>query len=163
MENNLNDKYLRLIDEEEEFAIKKETLLRMINEDNLKSEQSYQILEKLGGVNSLVSNLNTNPIEGLNMSDQKDIKKRKLIFGENEPVVPFTKSFFDCFFQILNQKIFLILIFAATVRLVIDILKHKGRWFDYSSIYIAVFVICLAMSIIEFSKDKVFENFQRKK
>jgi len=160
MDNNLNDKYIKLIDLDDEFSIKKDFLLRLINSDNIKNEQSYQILENLGGINALIAKLNSNPSEGLNEEDHKDIKLRKQYFGSNDPVVPLTKSFFDCFIQILNQKVFLILIFAATVRLIIDIWKDSGRWFDYSSIYIAVLIICLAMSIIEYSKEKVFVNFQ---
>ncbi len=158
MENNLNDKYLKLI-EEEQISINKDLLMRLVDPEYIKSEQSYKILENLGGVNSLLSRLNINPLEGLDEEDANDIKKRKQLFGTNNPVIPFNKNFLDCFFEILNQKIFLILIFAATVRLLIDLFFDKGRWFDYSSIYISVLIICLAMSIIEFSKEKVFENF----
>lgn len=160
MENNLNDKYTRLLDEDEEFSLKKEKLLSLVNPENIKSEQSYELLQMLGGVSGLLSKLNISPEEGLNDKEVKQMIKRSAVYGTNEPVMPFTKNFLDCFIEILNQKIFLFLLFAATVRLVIDLWTEKGRWFDYSSIYFAVFIICLAMSIIEYSKEKVFQNFQ---
>ena len=160
MENTLNEKYAKLIDEDEEFSINCKTLNRLVNPDNIKSDQSYEFLYSLGGITGLISKLNINPSEGINEDDIFLLTKRVEFFGSNNPVIPYSKKFINCFFEILSQKIFLFLIFAATVRLVIDLLENKGKWFDYSAIYIAVGIICLSMSIIEYSKEKVFENFQ---
>ena len=163
MENNPTEKYIKLLTEDEDLqiSITQKTLLDLINIKNITSNKSYKLLNSLGGISGLLTKLNTYPSIGLNEEDQKSTKKRIELFGSNNITIPFSKNFLDCFLEILNQKIFLFLIFTATFRLVIDLWEQKGKWFDYTIIYIPVLILCLAMSIIEYSKEKVFENFQK--
>jgi magnesium-transporting ATPase (P-type) len=160
METNINDKYVRLLDEEDEFQIKKEELIKLTNPENIKSQISYDYLMNLGGLIGLFIKLYINPSEGLNDQDKNAIKRRLKKFGSNELPPPYAKNFLDCFLEALNQKVFIILIFAASLNLVINLWKENGKWFDFMSIYIAVFILCLSMSIIDYYKERVFRDFQ---
>lgn len=162
MEKEFIDKYEKLLNKEDYFSINKEDLQNLVDEKNVESNESYKLLSKLGGVESLLDRLDVLPDTGLcdYGVDSSHFAERRRLFGENTPMKPFRNTFLQAFTNALKDKIIIFLLFAATVRLVIDIIEKKGRWFDYCSIYILVTVISFIVAVTNYSKDKVFSNFQ---
>ena len=142
MEKELIDKYEKLMSQEDYFAITKDDLLNIVDEKNIESKESYRLVKKLGGVGGLLDRLNVRAEIGLcDFDDTSNYPLRKELFGENSPLLPYVPTFLQSFKNVLRDKIIIFLLFAATVRLLIDILEQKGKWFDYCSIYILVFII----------------------
>lgn len=160
MEKEFIDKYERLLNLDEMFLIHKEDLNSIVNEKNVQNMRAYKHLAQLGGVQGLLLRLDVDSTTGLIDEDHRQMNARRALFGQNDNLLPQTQTFIQCLIHVFKDKTILFLLFAASLRLLIDIIDKKGKWFDYCSIYIVVIVISLIVAGTNFSKEKVFANFQ---
>jgi magnesium-transporting ATPase (P-type) len=160
MEKEFIDKYERLLNLDEMFLIHKEDLLSLVDEKNVQNMNAYRHLAQLGGVQGLLLRLDVNPTTGLIDDDQRQMNARRALFGQNDNLLPQTQTFLQCLLHVFKDKVILFLLFAASLRLLVDLIDKKGKWFDYCSIYIVVIVISLIVAVTNYSKEKVFANFQ---
>src|SRR5690606_20982514 len=103
----------KLISENEfEFKISKQELQSLVKPEYMDSKEAKKRLEIHLGILGLMNKLNVNPSYGIEESPN-EIEARKKLFGENLPLIPYEKSIFSCFLEVLKDKIFLFLLFAA--------------------------------------------------
>jgi Ca2+ transporting ATPase len=153
--------YDRLNPDEDNFLITKADLNILTDSYKIESQIAYSHLSKLGGVEGLFKRLDVNPTHGIDEpEDPKLFELRKKLFGTYQPPFPTNVSILNCFLEAFQDRTMIFLIFAATLRLVIDIFQRKNGWFDYSSIYIVVIMMCSMIAFTQFYKKKVLLKFQ---
>jgi Ca2+ transporting ATPase len=153
--------YERLYTDEDSFLITKSDLNILTDQVKIENQTAYSHLAKLGGVEGLFKRLDVNPTYGIDeQEDPKLFELRKKLFGTYQPPFPTNVSLLKCFLTAFQDRTMIFLIFAATLRLFIDIFENKGRWFDYCSIYIVVVMICSMLAFTQYYKKKVLLKFQ---
>lgn len=181
MEKELLDKYERLLKDEDHFMLTKMDLVKLTSRTGTENGDSFRHLKELGGINGLLSRLDVNPSLGVQV--QQDVMGndlalstahsssindlghkhllRKKLFGVNHIVVHNPMSIFDQFIKAIKEPSILFLLLAASIRLSLDVIQNRGHWFDYSSIYLSVLLICVILAITNFTIDNIFNTFRQ--
>lgn len=96
--------------------ISKDTLLALVD------PKSCANLEELGGIDSLISKLNSNRESGI---DSSTIPTREVFFGCNKLPEAKRTSFLRFCFNALSDKTLVVLMVAAAIELAIGVYKYE--------------------------------------
>src|SRR4051812_2924275 len=122
MDTEFLKNYERLHPEEDSFLITKADLNILTDQTKIENQIAYTHLAKLGGVEGLFKRLDVNPTYGIDeREDLKLFELRKKLFGTYQPPFPTNVSLLNCFLGAFQDRTMVFLIFAATLRLLIDI------------------------------------------
>jgi magnesium-transporting ATPase (P-type) len=122
--------------------------------------ENKEFLDSIGGVESLLSSLNSSQQQGLS---SESVQKMREVFGRNAfPESPM-KSFFSLFFEALQDTTLLILIVAAIVSLIIGIWQHGAEegWIEGGAILIAVFLVANVSAGNDYTKELQFRSLEK--
>jgi Ca2+-transporting ATPase len=123
-------------------------------------KENRQFLETMGGVEGLMTQLNTNATTGLSRADVLVMRER---YGTNSfPESPM-KGFFALFLEAFSDTTLLILIVAAIVSLAIGIWEHGAEegWIEGGAILIAVFLVASVSAGNDYSKELQFRSLEK--
>lgn len=133
-------------------------MLESINVSQARKENKDS-LDSLGGVETLMNKLGTNVETGLTSESVQRMREK---FGRNAfPESPMN-SFFQLFFEALQDTTLLILIGAAVVSLAIGIWEHGADgWIEGGAILIAVFLVALVSAGNDYTKELQFRSLEK--
>jgi Ca2+ transporting ATPase len=137
-----------------------------------RKEEGRANVEALGGVHAICAKLNTSPENGLK-GEEKDIQKRKDIYGSNFiPPAP-SKSFFALVWEALQDTTLIILQVAALISLVLWAYERKHNaeaiveseeeqygWIEGAAILFSVFIVVLVTAFNDYAKERQFQKLQ---
>ncbi|XP_069400630.1 plasma membrane calcium-transporting ATPase 4-like isoform X1 [Ovis canadensis] len=146
------------------------------------SDAVGQINIHYGGVTSLCSRLQTNPVEGLS-GNPADLEKRKQVFGENQIPPKKPKTFLELVWEALQDVTLIILEIAAIISLVLSFYRPPGGeneqcglavsspedegeaeagWIEGAAILFSVIIVVLVTAFNDWSKEKQFRGLQNR-
>lgn len=141
------------------FSVTQTSLVHLVKGKNLNT------LQKLGGVHSVASALETNVEYGIKGSDEdaNDIKRRREAFGSNTYPKPPSRSFLHFVIEAFKDPTILILLACAALSLGFGIKENglKEGWYDGGSIFVAVFLVIAVSSISNFRQNRQFDKLSR--
>lgn len=134
---------------------------------------------KLGGLEKVVADLNTDIDSGLPAEDAlNDSESRISVYGRNKLPVKIQKSFFQLCKEALNDQVLIILSIAAVVSLILGLYQTfcqppeyddngkplpKVQWVDGFAILLAVLIVVLVGALNDYNKEKQFMKLNNKK
>ncbi|CAJ0931188.1 unnamed protein product, partial [Mesorhabditis belari] len=140
----------------------------------LRGAEALETLERnYGGVEGLCQRLKTDPVNGIS-NDQKELEKRRRVFGKNEIPPAASKSFFRLAWEALQDITLVILLGAAIISLGLSFYKppssaashdsseQEAGWIEGAAILIAVIVVVMVTALNDWSKEKQFRGLQAK-
>ena len=141
--------------------------------------KSIKNLISIGGINSLINDLNTNINSGLPIDiDQFDINKRINIYGENKLPIKENKSFIKLCLEALNDQVLIILSISAIVSLILGLYQTfyqppeigddgkplpQLQWVDGFAILLAVIIVVIVGALTDYKKQLQFSKLNNKK
>ncbi|KAL1806489.1 hypothetical protein ACET3Z_029557 [Daucus carota] len=128
----------------------------------LVKDKDLEHLQSLGGVEGLVSALETDVENGI-QADCGDISRRQEAFGINTyPRMP-AKSFFSFVVEALKDPTILILLVCAALSLGFGMKEDgpKEGWYDGGSIFVAVFLVISVSAISNFRQSRQFDKLSK--
>eukprot|EP01117_Protostelium_nocturnum_P020226 TRINITY_DN8_c1_g1_i1.p1 TRINITY_DN8_c1_g1~~TRINITY_DN8_c1_g1_i1.p1 ORF type:complete len:1040 (-),score=452.43 TRINITY_DN8_c1_g1_i1:165-3284(-) len=123
-----------------------------------RDEDNHKTLKDFGGIDGLAKSLNSDTKKGI---DAGSVEERKQKYGPNSfPEKPPT-SLFVFWFDALKDKTLIILMVAAVLSIVLEVVtatpqKRKTAWIEGTAILIAVFLVSGVTATNDWSKDKKF-------
>eukprot|EP01134_Creolimax_fragrantissima_P007702 CFRG7702T1 len=111
-------------------------------------------------IDGLVNKLNCNTIDGLD-ENEKDIKRRQVVFGLNKLPEKSSTSFFQLILQALQDPTLIILIVAGIISLVLGLTMDDDKstgWIEGASILAAVTIVVMVTAVNDYQKDKQFRQ-----
>ena len=139
--------------------------------------KSIKNLLSLGGIQSLVSDLDTDIRNGLNR-DHPDADTRKHIYGVNKLPAKNQKSFLQLCWEALHDQVLIILSISAIVSLALGLYQTFGQppeyddngkplprveWVDGCAILLAVIIVVCVGALNDYNKEKQFMKLNNKK
>jgi P-type Ca2+ transporter type 2B len=139
----------------ETFGITAKSLEHLFIQDNIRSGKSLEILYSMQGIPGLCSKLNTSQTRGISSSSQT--LSRELHFGNNHPYVHKRRTISEIIFEILQDTVIQILIFAAIVSLIIGTIQDPvSGWLEGFAILCAVIIVTTVTATNDYLKDGQF-------
>lgn len=135
---------------------------QVFNFSNIVSARSENLLGEAGGVKGILETLKTNE-NGLNSSNEEDIKWRTEKYGDNNLIEAEDTPFYEFVLESLEDPMLRILIGASIVSLIIGILQEgiETGWIEGSAIFLAVFIVVAISSFNNWSKEKQFNKLNK--
>lgn len=149
LNNNKPDEY---------FHISNEDLQLILDENNINSGFSTQILDKKGGVKALFDDLNIDPLVGICEGDEE---RRKKEFGENTPFLPKVNPLWKNIIKTYQNKLVFFLILASVLKLIIDVYSEKRKVNEIVLMYIIIVIISVLNAVSILVKDKIFLDLHK--
>lgn len=137
------------------YKIKTETLQDIfVKEDNLAIIEDR--LNSEDGVEGVIMKLATNANTGI-IGDEKDLVRRKRVFGENIKPIPPRASILESIVQTLKNIMWVAIGFTAILSSVVSVflLEWKAVWEGVSIIVVAVALVFL-ISVTDYIKDSKY-------
>ncbi|XP_071937978.1 putative calcium-transporting ATPase 13, plasma membrane-type [Coffea arabica] len=126
-------------------------------------DKSLGQLVQFGGIQGIVTSLNTEVQHGLNGDDDEDILSRIEAFGSNTYRKPPKKGFFHFVWEAFQDPTIVILLACAALSLSFGIKENgpKEGWYDGGSIFVAVFLVISVSAISNFRQNLQFEKLSK--
>lgn len=133
-------------------------VLNSLNIEQSQAENRENLL-KIGGIDGLINKLKVNVTSGLTNEQVLDMRQK---FGDNHfPESPM-ESYFSLLIGALSDSTLLILLAAASVSLVINIIEEgpqKG-WIEGGAIFIAVVLVSNIAAANDYTKELQFRALE---
>ena len=145
----------------ETFTVTKEQLSELMAQ---RKKEAFADLKDLSDVGSIMEALHTDPRTGIS-NDGEALSRRQAIFGNNVIESKPPKSFLALAFEVLGDKVLLILIGAAILEIVLGLTvsEHKDTaWVEGAAILVAVAVVVLVTAFNDWTKERQFRGLQKK-
>ncbi|GMF03069.1 unnamed protein product [Ambrosiozyma monospora] len=139
----------------------------------LHDPKSLRKLHELGGINHLVSDLNTDSNNGLPVHIP-DFDQRESHYGENSLPQKMPKSFLRLCFEAMKDKTLIILSVAAIVSLALGLYETFGQpteydsegkaepkveWVEGVAIIVAIAIVVLVGAANDYNKERQFVKY----
>lgn len=144
----------------------------------LHDPKSLKKLRDLGGISSLLLQLNSDHIKGINDLDEDDVDDRIAVYGANVLPVKAQKSFFKLCWEALQDKVLIVLCIAAVVSLALGLYETLGvptqyddeglplpkvDWVEGVAIIVAVIIVVVVGAANDYQKERQFAKLNSKK
>lgn len=144
----------------------------------LHDPKSLRALSSMGGISGICDVLNTNPLKGINETDDADIKQRVKTYGENKLPVKRQKPFYMLCYEAMKDKVLILLTVAAVVSLALGLYETFGTdtaydvdgspipkldWVEGVAIIVAVLIVVLVGAANDYQKERQFSKLNAKK
>ena len=128
--------------------------------DNIRDGVSNKIIAKLGGMKTVVAQLNTDILRGISVQSAEDTNARVASFGRNTPVTKPLKSLWFFIKEAFEDTMLRVLAVAAIISLVVGILQEgiETGWMEGVAIIFAVFIVVSVSSINNYMKEMQFSK-----
>ena len=159
-ESNLEPLLITQNDPPPLFSINKEDLSLILEDNNILTGFSTQILDKKGGIKALFDDLNIDPLKGIT-DEVLFIEERKHIYGSNILDLPPCKTLLQNIFSTFKESTMIFLIIVAFFRMLMDIYKENNKLFDILSIYAIIMIISILNGIAKTIKNNIFLDLHK--
>ncbi|KAL3086921.1 hypothetical protein niasHT_021785 [Heterodera trifolii] len=134
-------------------------------------EAVEKISTDYGNTLGLCERLATDPNNGIT-NTQNELKRRRDAFGANEitPIPP--KSFFTLVWEVIQDRILLVLLCVAVLSVALSFYKsgsnggdeteQKGGWIEGVAILTSVVIVVLVTALNDYTKERQFRGLQAK-
>lgn len=118
-----------------------------------------EVLEEMGGTKKVLAKLNTDPEQGLSDSQ---VEASRSTYGENRLPERRQRAFYEFLMDALEDRVLMILIFAAIVSLVLGVAFEDPEtgWIEGFAILVAVALVSLVAAGNDFTKDRKFRKLE---
>uniref|UniRef100_A0A7N0TUM8 Calcium-transporting ATPase n=1 Tax=Kalanchoe fedtschenkoi TaxID=63787 RepID=A0A7N0TUM8_KALFE len=136
--------------------LKKNVLTSLVRDKDLNA------VSQVGGVDGVVSMLNTAKYDGIVTEDdmEAELAARRQAYGSNTYRKPKPKGFFEFVYEAFKDITILILMGCAALSLGFGIKEHgiKDGWYDGGSIFVAVFLVIAVSAVSNFRQSRQFDK-----
>jgi Ca2+ transporting ATPase len=131
--------------------------------DKIEEGRSQHLINKIGGQEGLLRNLDVQLSKGLIIDDKNKLQSRIDKFGRNTAVIREPKTILELVIDCLEDKMLRILLVAAFVSLVIGVAQEGWAhgWIEGFSIFLAVLIVVTISSCVNHSKDLQFAKLNK--
>ncbi|KAG2490086.1 hypothetical protein HYH03_011392 [Edaphochlamys debaryana] len=134
-------------------------------------EKDMEFFSRVGKADGLAKLLGSSVETGLNQDTQgsgsDSVAEHRRVFGPNKFAEVPPKNFFVLVWEVLQDPILLLLIFAALVSTVLGAAipeeREKNNWIEGVAIWVAVFIVTLVGAGNDYSKDLQFRKLNAAK
>lgn len=135
------------------FKVSPEELSGLFVQEDIQNGESLRKLALLNGLQGLCASLETSVDHGVTGS----LEERRSHFGDNQPHIYRSKSFWHFIYAILNDTVLKILIAAAIISLAIGTLQSPSKgWFEGTAILTAVVIVLAVGATNDYMKEQQF-------
>ena len=140
----------------EMFTISPKSLEQLFIPDNVRGGKSLELLETHLGVVGLCQKLNTTLSKGIPANRSENFN-RELYYGNNHPHIQTRRTILEIIFEILQDTVLQILIFAAIVSLIMGTMQDPASgWLEGVAILFAVLIVTTVTATNDYLKDGQF-------
>ncbi|KAI8888475.1 PMCA-type calcium-translocating P-type ATPase [Backusella circina FSU 941] len=145
----------------------------------LVDDKNFELLRKMGGVDSICKKIQVNPSTGLSTdesvsnSSEKPFADRQAHFGKNILPEAETKTFLQLLWSAYNDKTLIMLSIASIVSLAVGIWEDysprhpedepRVGWVEGTAILTAVLAVVLTNAVNDYQKEAQFKKLNSKK